>query len=127
MTTLANAASGSNLFEKPETRSRDQESIDIESIDSETEDQESTPSEYKTKSYPADFTLEVLHNKWKKKQIVIPSFQRRFVWKQSQSSKLIESFLLDLPVPPIFLYEESKGTLMVIDGQQRLKSIFFFF
>lgn len=127
MTTLASAAPGSNLFEKPETRSRDQESIDIESIDSETEDQESTPSEYKIKSYPADFTLEVLHNKWKKKQIVIPSFQRRFVWKQSQSSKLIESFLLDLPVPPIFLYEESNGKLMVIDGQQRLKSIFSFF
>ena len=127
MTTLANAAPGSKSLEEPETRQGNQENIDIESIDSESEDQESTPCEYKIKSYPADFTLEVLHEKWKSKEIIIPSFQRRFVWTKFQSSKLIESFLLDLPVPPIFLYEESDGKLMVIDGQQRLRSVFCFF
>jgi len=127
MTTLANAAPGRKSLEEPEIRQGDQANIDIESIDSEREDQESTPCEYKIRSYPADFTLEVLHDKWEKQQIIIPEFQRHFVWKKSQASRLIESFLLDLPVPPIFLYEQSDGKLMVIDGQQRLKSIFYFF
>ena len=127
MTSLAKAAPGGKSLEEPEIRQADQVNADIESIDSEREDQESTPCEYKIKSYPADFTLEVLHSKWKEKEIVIPEFQRRFVWKQPQASRLIESFLLDLPVPPIFLYEQSDGNLMVIDGQQRLKSIFYFF
>ena len=101
MTTLANAAPRSQSLEEPEIQQGDQANIDIESIDSELEDQESTPCEYKIKSYPADFTLEVLHKKWKNGEITIPPFQRRFVWTQSQASKLIESFLLDLPVPPM--------------------------
>ncbi|MDE0646676.1 MAG: DUF262 domain-containing protein [Cyanobacteria bacterium MAG IRC4_bin_6] len=99
----------------------------IEPIDSEEKDRETTPSEYKIMSYPADFTLEVLHEKFKKEEIIMPAFQRHFVWKRSQASKLIESFLLGLPVPPIFLYNKSDEELVVIDGQQRLKSVFSFF
>jgi len=112
-----------------ESEMADQESTSseyIESIQSEEEDQESTPSEYKVMSYPADFTLEVLHEKWKSEEIIMPNFQRRFVWKQPQASKLIESFLLGLPVPPIFLYNKDEK-LLVIDGQQRLKTIVSFF
>ena len=50
------------------------------------------------------------------------------MWKQVQASKLIESFLVGLPVPAVFLYNEHKSQrYFVIDGQQRLKSVFFFF
>jgi len=50
------------------------------------------------------------------------------VWKQIQASKLIESFLIGLPVPAVFLYTERRTQkFLVIDGQQRLRSIFYFF
>lgn len=102
--------------------------LDIELIYSEQEDYSSSPSEYQITTYPADFTLEILVNKLNSGEIFVPNFQRGFVWKQAQASKLIESFLVGLPVPPIFLYKEIKtNKLLLIDGQQRLKTIKYFF
>jgi hypothetical protein len=102
--------------------------LSIEQIDSEKEDYLSSPPEYRILTYPADFTLQVLHLKMQAGDIDIPTFQRGFVWNQAKASKLIESFLMGLPVPPVFLYSESSTKkLLVIDGQQRLKSIRYFF
>ena len=102
--------------------------LELESVHSEDEDYESAPADYKISTYPADFTLEVLHQKWRVGDFLIPEFQRAFVWNQVQASKLIESFLVGLPVPPVFVYTERESQLFqVIDGQQRLKSIFDFF
>ena len=104
---------------------REATDLELESITSEYEDYESAPPDYQIATYPADYTLEVLHQKWKAGDIQIPDFQRGFVWKQTQASKLIESFLVGLPVPAVFLYSErSSQKYLVIDGQQRLKSIF---
>lgn len=55
-----------------------------------------------------------------------PSFQRQFVWDKLKSSKLIESALLDIPIPIIYLSEEQDGKDNVIDGQQRLTAFFSF-
>jgi hypothetical protein len=102
--------------------------IDLEPITSEDEDYESSPPEYQISTFPADYTLEVLWTKWRSEEIFIPEFQRGFVWKQVQASKLIESFLVGLPVPAVFLHTVRKSQkYFVIDGQQRLKSIFYFF
>ena len=56
----------------------------------------------------------------------IPGFQRNYVWDIKRASKLIESLLLGLPVPQMFLYEEARNSFLVIDGQQRLMSIYYF-
>jgi len=66
--------------------------------------------------------------KWNKDEIQIPKLQRKFVWTQIRASKLIESFLMGLPVPPVFFYQD-RGTnkLLVVDGHQRLRSIVYFF
>ncbi len=102
--------------------------LELEPVTSEDEDYVSAPADYQISTYPADFTLEVLHQKWLTKEIIIPEFQRDFVWKQTQASKLIESFLVGLPVPPVYVYTERESQyFLVIDGQQRLKSIFYFF
>jgi uncharacterized protein with ParB-like and HNH nuclease domain len=61
------------------------------------------------------------------KDIKIPDFQRGFVWTIKQSSLLIESFLIGLPVPPVFFYIDQENKNLVIDGQQRILSIVFFF
>ena len=71
-------------------------------------------------TYPSDFTLAGIYQMWKDKDIVIPDFQREFVWSIKQSSLLIESFLLGLPVPPVFFYIDEDNSNLVIDGQQRI-------
>src|ERR1022692_3557978 len=106
-----------------------QENLELfEKIPSEEQDSEVSLQGYEILSYPADFTLEVLVDKWTKQEINIPPLQRRFIWSQARASKLIESFLMGLPVPPVFFYQE-RGTnkLLVVDGQQRLRSIVYFF
>ena len=81
---------------------------------------------YDIASYPSDLTLSVLAEMWKNGDIVIPEFQRNFVWSISQSSLLIESFLLGLPVPQVFFYVDSVNKNLVIDGQQRLLSVVYY-
>ncbi len=104
------------------------EDIEFERIGSEEEDYESAPPTYEINTYPADFTLEVLYTKWNAGDIEIPRFQRQFVWRQVQASKLIESFLIGLPVPAVFLYtKRTTQKFLVIDGQQRFRSVFYFF
>ena len=52
-----------------------------------------------------------------------PGFQRRERWNAEKQSALVESFLLNVPVPPIYLAEEDDGTYSAIDGKQRLRAI----
>lgn len=52
-----------------------------------------------------------------------PEFQRIFRWKESQKSRLIESIMLGIPVPPIFVSQRQDGVWDVIDGVQRLSTI----
>ena len=56
--------------------------------------------------------------------ILDPDFQRNYVWDSARASRFIESLLLNMPSPHIFLGEEDDGSLMVIDGHQRLETIF---
>ena len=81
---------------------------------------------YDIASYPSDLTLSVLAEMWKNGDILIPEFQRNFVWTIDQSSLLIESFLLGLPVPQVFFYVDQENKNLVIDGQQRILSVVFF-
>lgn len=112
----------------PEGRLLMDEDKFLEPITSEKEDEQESLPVYEILTYPADYTLEVLVEKWAKKQILVPTLQRGYVWNQAQASRLIESFLLGLPVPPVFLYQRRKDSaLLVIDGHQRLKTIFYFF
>lgn len=59
--------------------------------------------------------------------VVDPEWQRQYVWSPKQASRLIESFLIDIPVPVIYLARSDEGKYEVIDGLQRLTSVFKFF
>ncbi|MET4483133.1 DUF262 domain-containing protein [Bradyrhizobium sp. F1.13.3] len=96
-------------------------------LDTEEEIDESPFVEFDISVSPSDPTLELLSQQVKRGDIVIPFYQRLFVWKIEQASKLIESFLMGLPVPQVFLYVNEEGLLEVIDGQQRIKSVTYFF
>ena len=74
-----------------------------------------------------DPEIESLYGKYKRGKLIIqPDFQRHFVWDAKKSSRLIESALLDIPLPVIYLSEEKDGKEYVIDGQQRLTAFFSF-
>lgn len=56
-----------------------------------------------------------------------PEYQRRLRWTNTQKSRLIESLLLNIPIPPVFFYESDAARYEVMDGQQRLNAIREFF
>lgn len=83
---------------------------------------------FSVSSYGADYNAELLVSRIKKNQIFIPSFQRKYVWSVQKASRFIESLLLGLPVPGIFLsLEASTNRLLIVDGQQRLMSLYKFY
>ena len=55
-----------------------------------------------------------------------PEFQRFFRWSETQKTNLIESILLGIPIPPIFVSQRSNGVWDVVDGLQRLSTIYQF-
>src|SRR3990172_7763553 len=101
---------------------------ETDEIDVEKEAEEDEISvQFDIATYPSDFTLVGIHKMWHDGDIEIPDFQREFVWTIKQSSLLIESFLVGLPVPPVFFYIDDEHKNLVVDGQQRILSIVFFF
>lgn len=93
----------------------------------ENQREESPYSEFDILAAPNDWNSLTLVNYMERGAIRIPRFQRNFVWDTRKASRLIESLLVGLPVPQIFLYEQSRNRFLVIDGQQRLLSIYFFY
>lgn len=85
------------------------------------------PVRYEITSFGIDFDVEGLCRRLERGEIAIPVFQRSFVWSLRHASRFIESLLLGLPVPGVFLSRDfDSDKYVVIDGQQRLKSIQFF-
>ncbi len=82
--------------------------------------------EYDLTATPNDFNVLTIFSFIESGAVKIPGFQRNYVWDSVRASKLIESLILGLPVPQLFLYEEARNKFLVIDGQQRLMSIYYF-
>ncbi|MER3499827.1 MAG: hypothetical protein C4308_15020, partial [Chitinophagaceae bacterium] len=82
--------------------------------------------EYEVTSTPNDFNTRTIIDFIESGLFKIPGFQRNYVWDIKRASKLVESLIIGLPIPQVFLYEEGKNNYLVIDGQQRLLTIYFF-
>jgi hypothetical protein len=99
--------------------------------DRRTEDgdtEEVQPFRYAISSYGADYPVDGLVKRIREGAIYIPKFEREFVWDVRDASRFVESLLLGLPVPSIFLSKErDTGKLLVVDGQQRLLSLRYFY
>lgn len=96
---------------------------DLENFDDE---EGTTISEYDVTVSPNDFNVSTLFSLMDNGVIKLPAFQRNYVWDIKAASRLIESIILGLPIPQVFLYEKGKNNFLIIDGQQRLLSIYFF-
>lgn len=98
-------------------------------VDDESErDDEVAPTSFDVTSYGSDPEVEGLVRKINRGDILVPPFQRDYVWRQAEASRFIESLLLGLPVPGVFFATDPESNKqLVIDGQQRLKSLQFFY
>lgn len=94
------------------------------------------PFTYSITSYGADYPIDSLVKRIESEDILVPSFeheerlqddldafQRQYVWPRPKADRFIESLLLGLPVPGIFLVKEDSGRLLVLDGHQRLYTL----
>lgn len=82
--------------------------------------------EYDITSSANDFNVLTITSYIESGSIILPPYQRNYTWDKKRASKLIESLILGLPVPQVFLYEEARNRFAILDGQQRLMSIYFF-
>lgn len=79
---------------------------------------------YAITSYGADYDVNSIVKRVNKGTIIVPPFQRKYVWNLSQASKFIESLILGLPVPGIFLSKEKDSAkYLIVDGQQRIQTL----
>ena len=75
----------------------------------------------------ADFTVNSIIDKINRNKVNLrPSYQREYVWTVRTASKLVESLMLNIPIPTMFFHEVNDGLLEVVDGKQRLTSIWAF-
>jgi len=98
--------------------------------------EEVIPFTYSITSYGADYPVDSLVKRIENQDVVVPTFgrqptedseivgfQREYVWPRPKADRFIESLLLGLPVPGIFLVKEPSGVLLVLDGHQRLYTL----
>lgn len=79
---------------------------------------------YQINTFGADYTVDGLVLRFDRGDIYRPEFQRAFVWTLPQASKFVESILLGLPIPSVFLYrEEDSRQHLIVDGLQRLTTL----
>ncbi len=101
------------------------ESEDYAELESEVEDAVS-PDSRPVSSQPNDWNISTLRDKYERGQIDLqPHYQREYVWelKPELPSRLIESLLLQIPIPPLYFVRLNTGKIEVVDGQQRLTTL----
>jgi hypothetical protein len=100
----------------------EQEKIEFDDIEEE-QPIENQPKERRVYTDKPDRSIFELYRQYQKGNLELrPEFQRLQVWDNAKSSRLIESVLLEIPIPVIYLSEESDSKYLVIDGQQRLSA-----
>jgi hypothetical protein len=114
----------------------DEELLREENLEDINESAESLEVQAPLSYFGTDFDVHGLVRRYNEGEIAVPSFdpemgatpgiqgfQRRFVWKKYQMDRFIESLLLEYPVPGIFLVQQPDKTMLVLDGQQRLRTL----
>lgn len=95
---------------------------DLGEMDSE-EEHEFPPSERKVVTQPVDLSVNTLVEQWNVRSLILPEIQREYVWDDGKASRLIESLLLNIPVPVLYFSETPDAMYEIIDGHQRVRSI----
>lgn len=99
------------------------EAADELNVEDVVESDASQAQRFSITSYGADLSVFDLVRRIGQDLLIPPAFQRKFVWSQKQASRFIESILMGLPVPGIFLYGQKGRQQLIVDGQQRLMTL----
>lgn len=99
------------------------ESEIIDEVADETNDDYTDDSLYSINSWGADFSFRELVQMYDEGDLVKPEIQRNYVWNEAEASRFIDSVLLGLPVPSIFLARTKAETMLIIDGYQRIMTV----
>ena len=101
-------------------------SDEIEEFEDEKREEDSGIRPYEVDCLPNDYNITTLMSLISRGYMKIPSFQRNYIWKIDMASKFIESIIIGLPIPQLFLFEKARNNFLVIDGQQRLITMYLF-
>ncbi len=96
----------------------------IEEIKEEKEDVYSNDDLYNINSWGADLSFRELISMYNEDELLKPELQRKYVWEKIEASRFIESILLGLPVPSIFLANTKDEKKLIIDGYQRIMTVY---
>lgn len=92
-----------------------------------TLEQEIQKARLQIKADGYDMSLGELMSLYRNEELLInPDFQRYFRWDDSKKTRFLESVLLGIPIPPIFVFQRDDGKWELVDGLQRLSTIFEF-
>ena len=95
----------------------------IEELSSEIQDDYSDDSLFNISSWGADLSFRELISMYEDNELIKPELQRKYVWDKTEASRFIESILLGLPVPSIFL-AQSGSQKLIVDGYQRIMTVY---
>lgn len=98
----------------------------IETIKDEVDDLYSNDDIYNITSWGADLSFRELITMYDEEELLKPELQRNYVWDKVEASRFIDSLLLGLPVPSIFLSNTTDGCKLIIDGYQRIMTVYDF-
>lgn len=70
-----------------------------------------------------DYSVEFLAEKLRSEEYYVPAYQREMVWSEAAQSRFIESVLIGLPIPFVFLWQDDEGFMEIVDGSQRLRTL----
>lgn len=106
-------------YRKMNTKEKDY----IEEIQSKIDDDYSDDSLFNISSWGADLSFRELISMYEEDELVKPELQRKYVWDKVEASRFIESILLGLPVPSVFL-AQSGSQKLIVDGYQRIMTVY---
>ena len=95
----------------------------IEKIKSEINDDYSDDSLFNIFSWGADLSFREIISMYQEDELIKPELQRKYVWDKTEASRFIESILMGLPVPSIFL-AQSGSQKLIVDGYQRIMTVY---
>lgn len=81
------------------------------------------PVERRLVTQPVDLSVQTLSEQWDAKHLYLPPIQREYVWDNGKASRLVESLILNIPIPVLYFAETTSATYEIIDGHQRVRSI----
>ena len=118
-----------NVFEIPDDFYEDLDetrTIDDDEMSNEEIDGEFLP-DVKVTQIKTDMGFKTLMESFERNLYVIPPYQRKYVWSLDKAEELARSLVMGYPIPPIYVYRNEYQQLLVLDGQQRLVSLYLYY